>query len=79
MKATTTLPVLSLPGSFVHAMAGASWQIPHAKMPTSITVRRSIKRTKKKLTSTPINPVQVTMTEYENGCLTPAICRKYVV
>jgi hypothetical protein len=50
-----------------------------AEMPINITARLSINLTKKKLTSTPIKPVQVTKMEYENGCFTPAICKKYVV
>ena len=74
MNATTIFPVVSVPGFLDHAMAGTSWQIPQAVIPTNRTVRRSISRTKKKLTNTPIKPVQVTMTEYENGCFTPAIC-----
>jgi len=79
MKAMTVFAAATVPGATVQTMAKASWQKPQAATPQSTMVRRSIQRTMNKLARTPIRPMHVTMTEYENAFVTPATVRKYVV
>ena len=76
MNATTTRPATAVSGAAVQATANASCDRPQAPMPTSIIVRRSTCRTKKKLERTPSRPQQLTMAEYAKACSMPAMARK---
>lgn len=67
MNAITALAVTIDPGDTVHEMAEASWHNPHAATPTKTITRRSMYRTKKRLLMTPMRPMHVIITEYENG------------
>lgn len=75
MNATTTLPASAEPGFTDQVIAGMSWNIPHARTPTSMTIRRSTYRTNVTLNRAPRRPIHVIITEYANGLDTPAILR----